>query len=37
MIAPLARRRAAIVESDGGTSIAKLTSLPDVVRMSFVS
>ena len=37
MIAPLARSCATIVESNGGTSIAKLTSLFDVVRMSFVS
>ena len=37
MIAPLARSCATSVESNGGTSIAKLTSLFDVVRMSFVS
>ena len=37
MIAPLARSRATIVESNGGTSIAKFTSLFAVVRMSFVS
>ena len=37
MIAPLARSRATIVESNGGTSMAKATSLLAVVRMSFVS
>ena len=37
MIAPFSRSRAAIVESNGGASIAKLTSLFAVERMSFVS
>ncbi len=36
-MAPFARSCATTVESNGGTSIAKLTSLFDVVRMSFVS
>ena len=37
MIAPFARSRATIVESNGGTSMANATSLLAVVRMSFVS
>ena len=37
MIAPFARRRATTVASNGGTSMAKFTSLFAVVRMSFVS
>src|ERR1700730_18239099 len=37
MIAPFARNRATMVESDGGASMAKLTSLFAVVRMSLVS
>ena len=37
MMAPFSLRRAAIVESNGGASMANATSLPDVDRMSFVS
>ena len=37
MIAPLSRSCATIVMSCGGASIAKLTSLPPVERMSFAS
>ncbi len=37
MMAPFSRRRAAMVESNGGASIAKVASFPDVDRMSFVS
>src|SRR4051812_35044938 len=37
MIAPLSRRRATSVESVGGASMAKATSLPPAERMSFAS